>query len=191
MKVENVSFKLSLASRNRLIRMRLCVVLGVIFLVIAVILGYRGYEQIDNGINSSNWPSVEGRIIFSKVDSHLSKSTGEMHTRHYEPDIRYRYIANGIEYSGKNLQFIQDGFGKNWSERKVNEYPVAKVVKVFYKPQSPELSVLESGGSRWWTNITILIALAFALVFILLAYACYWDYRRVKNAHFDGKFYYI
>lgn len=76
--------------------------------------------------------------------------------------------------------------GKDWSHRKIEEYPTGKKIEVFYNPDDPKISCLEPGGSLKYILSTIKLIIVFCCAFFLLAYICYWDYRRVKNAVFDS-----
>jgi hypothetical protein len=167
--------------------MRLCVIFGIFFVLVAAFIFYKFYRQVENGLSSPRWPYTRGIIILSRVES-SSSSEGR---RSYSPVIQYAYKVSGMQRIGKNLRFIQDGVGRRWSEAKVSKYPVGREVKVFYKSDNPAISVLEPGAEIKWIIALSGAMLLFGIIFLLLSYACYWDYRRVKNANFDGKLYYI
>jgi hypothetical protein len=94
---------------------------------------------------SSSWPSVEGVITLSQIDTFLSESdTGS--TTMYHPQVSYNFRVDGTvyqsdlinlgDYSTTNLQ---------WAQKWLSPYPIGKTVSVFYDPGRPEKAVLEPG----------------------------------------------
>lgn len=176
---ENFS-KTSLSPRDRALRMKLCIVLGVLFICIAFFIGFTIYNQISNGFQSSQWPHTQGEILSSEVERVVSHGSKSKKRVSYQPKIHYSYEVAGKEHQGTNLCFAQDGVGKAWAEEKVKKYPVGRKADVFYKAEDPTVSVLETGVNIQYAFATSGVVLVFCIIFLLLAYACYWDYKRVK-----------
>ncbi len=172
-----------LSPKDRRIRMILCIIFGVLFLVISLFIIATGYYQIRYGIHSPKWPDVHGKVVSSQVVEGLDSSKrGSMRRYTYLPEIYYSYGVSKIKYMGENLNFIQSGVGEKWATEKVEEYSVNKTIKVFYNQNDPQVSVLEPGGSLKYMLLTISTLIIFSVFFLLLTYACCWDYQRVKNA---------
>lgn len=95
---------------------------------------------------SQNWPSVEGRIVMSRV--HQVTNTSHGHTSHgmtsYMPDVKYTYSVMGNAYQGHRIGF---GASMSGSESKARQvvalYSHDATCAVYYNPQNPAQAVLE------------------------------------------------
>ncbi|MEK6936605.1 MAG: DUF3592 domain-containing protein [Nanoarchaeota archaeon] len=116
----------------------------LIFLLVGSLLMYFTYSWILNGIESKNWPAVEGTILSSEFVS----SRNSDNKPSYSAEILYEYYIDNEKYLSNS---ITSSSGQSSSsspgsaQRLVNEYTVPDKVKVYYNPKNPELSVLEPG----------------------------------------------
>jgi hypothetical protein len=124
--------------------------LAKIFAVTGVALSFLGAYYVYHGISSTQWPSVEGRIVYSHARG----------GQHPETLLWYEYYVQNRRYLASNYRnggnFTPSLAG---AEAAAKRYPVGAVVPVFYNPGDPQDALLEPG--LWWGNF---VALAFALL---------------------------
>jgi hypothetical protein len=95
---------------------------------------------------SRDWPSTAGEIISSEV----KMSTSRAPAFRYGPNIVYQFNINGHTYTSNVIAFHFRDFWKalfdsrKYSETLVKRYPKGKIVQVYYRPQSPKISCLET-----------------------------------------------
>lgn len=131
-------------------------------------------REIYFGRQSAGWPSVEGKIAKSAVQT--ARSMGGGGRRSYRggrrislaaaPDVIYQYSVDKIPYSGRIVRFGLR-LNQGWIKK---EYPVGKAVKVFYHPQRPSRAVLQPGIV--WRDLAYSFLLeAFLLLVAIMLYA--------------------
>ena len=130
----------------------------VVCLILAIVgigLGIGGYllafvlgaSVLNEGKISEAWPSTTGVIIESKLSSRRvtgsTKNAGS-HTRYF-PIVKYTYELEGTEFTGDRIRI--GGLEGDEAEirRVLAEYPVGSEVRVFYSPDAPQQSVLQTG----------------------------------------------
>jgi len=93
-----------------------------------------GLYRIYAVIAASSWPTVEGRVLYSKTGS--AGSAGNHLT-----EIRYEYFLRGQRYGGATslLGRHDQSFALSKS------HPVGQAVEVHYDPANPQRSVIETG----------------------------------------------
>ena len=114
----------------------ICTGIGIIFIVHFI------YIFILSKRNK-NWEITEGEIISSKMQESLDVGVGVM----YKAAIQYKYAIREKEYFSNKI-FYGDYIGKNFSKSiktLVNKYVKERKVLVYYNPQHPNQSVLETG----------------------------------------------
>ncbi len=95
---------------------------------------------------SPTWPSVEGRVIQSKVIEQWDSDTNSFE---YQPFITYEYEVDGQSYGSQQVQFglvfgIRAFESRSPAESLVAKYPADSKVTVYYNPDHPGWdSVLE------------------------------------------------
>ncbi len=117
---------------------------------------------------SAHWPTTNG--VISAVGLKLS-----LHKRHIEPcyeaTIFYSYVVNGIPCVCNRISFadsipvFEKDVGIAWLSR---NYPVGKVMTVYYDPVDPGFSVLKPGARDlvfiWrWVSGTLAFCFVLAL----------------------------
>ena len=119
--------------------------IGLTLIVWFVTLGF--VVAWRRALRSVNWPSTKGEIESSCVVGGHSFDSG---TR-YQLKVRYRYLVGGKEYKGYQIGFFGPSGSKAELMRICDQFPVGKVVDVFYDPKGPVYSVLWPGieGSIW------------------------------------------
>jgi hypothetical protein len=139
-----------------------------VVLLIAGITLLTGYaHELRHSPDSSNWPSVDGVVTESSVQS------GGTHGRSYYPSVRYEYAVNGVRYRGSRITFQGRETGNQ--QRVVDRYPVGSVVRVHYRESDPGYSVLEPGPGRRQA------ILGMALSLLLVGAAALFWFRRLPS----------
>ena len=129
----------------------------------AVILIYIG-SDILKAQKSRSWPTASGTVLDSGMESHQSRDDdGDIKTT-YGATIQYKYTVDGQEFVGDRRTFsnVRTSSVRN-TEKILERYPRGSSVDVFYDPDDPSSSVLESGVGAA-TYILLLVPIGF-LVF--------------------------
>ncbi len=127
----------------------------VIFSALFIIGGYMAYKYITKPMEeeaeaSKSWPYVMGKIIRSEMQTSFSDGK-----KMYASDIRYTYTVNGKEYVGTDVSQLDASTSlKSNIKKELKKYTKDKTVKVYYDPEFPDSSVLETGGSFWFWILT-------------------------------------
>lgn len=101
---------------------------------------------------SRDWPTVEGKVLESKVETHQRSHTISDGGKAKEPlhrlRLRYQYTPPGTRYRiGTRVSFGDNGSTERHEvEVLAARYPVGAPVTVHYSPDDPKLAVLETRG---------------------------------------------
>ena len=109
-----------------------------------------GWKQYKESQSAKTWPSVNGVISSSRVDSHTrtrsnDNSLSRTETR-YEVKASYAYEVKGVHYSGHRIAINSDSStysSRSSAENTLAQYPAGKPVTVYYNPEQPDKSVLK------------------------------------------------
>lgn len=96
---------------------------------------------------SLHWPSVEGLVTRSKLETYRKKVGAERNQVRYRVDVAYEYIVGDERYENDVVRFDQDNLSQTDKERLVSAHPVGRQVEVFYNPSNPGQSVLVRGSA--------------------------------------------
>lgn len=135
---------------------------GILILVMAVFAVAYGLAiwQISKNIRARKWPTVEGRMVDATVKE--SVSADEYHSIiTYDVVINYRYVVEGLEYSGASHVTSFPHIGE--AENSAASYVPGTAVEVFYHPKRPKDSMLEAGKGIG-CNVVILILMLLPLL---------------------------
>jgi hypothetical protein len=101
--------------------------------------------QLRHAAASEHWPSAEGRILTSSVQTLHRVKHGPV----YEPDVKYEYRVGDTALRANRVQFVQRSYPwEDQAQEIVDRYPVGATVTVRYDPQHPKRAVLEPGRPR-------------------------------------------
>lgn len=128
-----------------------------------------GLLDFVRAVSSRDWPTAEGTIVSSEVDSETrSVGDGQSSTSCW-PKVGYDYTVNDKTYSGDTIAFSSlrsgphIGSGRAEAQVVVDRYPVGKQVRVYYNPKDPEIAALESGDTA--LNFIAPVAGVFLILF--------------------------
>ena len=119
--------------------------LSIASLILLAAGGFMSYEYYKDKVvadASLKWPTVEGRIVESEVQSVRHKRSTS-----YKPRITYSYTVDGNEYESKRLSFPDPDFDvREAAVDYVSRYgrPDARV-EVHYDAKKPAESCLQPG----------------------------------------------
>jgi len=136
---------------------------SIVFTGIGIVIALFGYTTYKTGVESTDWPTVDGVIIRSEIEQQTvtTEKDGKKKTevKSY-PKIAYQYQVGGQEYKGTKISFLSSSGNAN---QIVSQYPKGKTVRVYYNPDKLKQAVLVPGNSD--LNFVPFI---FAGVFIML-----------------------
>lgn len=119
------------------------VTLGLLFLIFGGIVFFAwGLPPLKYSQESANWPSVQGTITNSEIDTW--RRDGKTY---YQPNIVYTYEVEGKKYTSSKVTVGDPPSDTNMSpaKRVQNEYQPGKQVMVFYDPEAPASAALKPG----------------------------------------------
>lgn len=155
------------------------VVAGGALLILAVHLVTSAFLERRRAAESTNWPSVEGRILSSIVASSSTRTgvVGRRWVTVYYAAIDYTYRVDGKRYQSNRIRFTGDeGSGarssttRHAAQEETKQYPRRMAVRVYYDPAHPAEAVLEPGLAHFEAlslhgpGFFALLALVFAVI---------------------------
>ncbi|MBI4165636.1 MAG: DUF3592 domain-containing protein [Acidobacteria bacterium] len=119
-------------------------VIGVIWTVVSLREMYTAYSSRD-------WPKAERTVTSVSAEAAVREKAWQRSespiTKQMEFQISYRYYVNDITYTGKRLYVGHQWMpiSEFWTRELSAHYPVGGKVQVYYDPNHPAESLLESG----------------------------------------------
>jgi len=104
--------------------------IGLVFLTGALFSGYHGGSQLLTAYRAKDWPTVEGRVIESRLQGRA-------------PLVTYEYQAEGRSHRSSMVHVGQFSGIESYAEPIVESYREGAAVKVYFDPAEPSRSVLE------------------------------------------------
>ena len=117
---------------------------GIIFLFGIILLLNFIYLFITS-TKTKKWIIVKGKMLSSNID--CINYIGEDADRSYKAKVKYQYSVNGESYLSKKI-FYGDYMRANLpyqAKKIVKKYGKDEIVTVYYNPNNPKKSVLETG----------------------------------------------
>lgn len=133
---------------------------------VGLVLMLGSFHFLPEVIQSSRWPSAEGKIITSKK---ITRSSSPTLSTSY-PKVEYTYSVDGVEYKANRFRLgVQDitDTRPEWVQGTLDKYPVDKEVKVFFNPRNPAKAVLERGLNICVFGFTLLGTLFYLIGLIV------------------------
>jgi len=149
----------------------------VFVLVGAGIIAY-GIRLIREAKASLSWPVVDGQVLHSEVTSKVerssssSKNSGHTYRTVYQVELTYQYDIAGAMHHGSRITVSDGTYSRHASAMAVAaRYPKGAKVTVRYRPDKPEVALLEPGAraSTWIVPLAgVLFLAAGVIVYILV-----------------------
>jgi hypothetical protein len=136
-----------------------CIVTLVCLIAGVIVTFFVGLPMYRKAQASQSWPTADGKIEMSRVNSSLEKGKWK-----YSSSVGYTYELKGQTHTS-NYVWASGGYSsssKSPHQAVVDKYPVGKTVKVYYDPKKPEFAILEPGVTT--TNYIVIGA---GIVFLL------------------------
>ncbi len=111
---------------------------------------------------AESWPTTQGRIEASNVRTvHFRRGLGGYDR--YEPHVEYSYSVGGRAYRSARVLIGSRAMYQSFemaSADLARDYPVGRMVRVFYKPDDPAEAILEQDNLIWGPFITLPLGIA-------------------------------
>jgi hypothetical protein len=120
---------------------------GLVFLVIGVIFLIVGLVATKRAKAAQTWPSMPGTVVRSEVVRHESTDEDGSSSVTFEPVVEYNYSVMGQPFTGKRIAFGANRFNYNKAAEIAARYVVGARPAVYYNPDKPKDSVLETSAS--------------------------------------------
>ncbi len=148
---------------------------GIALAAFGVFLLVRAQMNANTALALPQWPTVEGKVLSSGVDTRSRQMTPVNRLSYYVPQLRYAYTIGGTNFEGSVIRpgLDMEGHAVEADARAhIARYPVGGTVTVHYNPQDPKDAALEggiAGGARW-----AVVGIGFTLVGIFLLGFMFW-----------------
>lgn len=122
---------------------------GLVFLLLGVVFLIVGLVATKRAKAAQSWPSMPGTVVRSEVVRHESTDEDGSSSVSFEPVVEYDYSVMGQPFTGKRIAFGANQFNYKKAAEIAARYPVGARPNVYYNPDKPKDSVLEtiaSGG---------------------------------------------
>jgi len=126
-------------------------IFGGFFALVGIALLILGTVTYMTGTASKEWPTVQGTMLVSEVESRTSTTGGgpgrtSSTSTSYAPRVEYRYEVDGEAHTGTRFELLERGEGKRAEiEAKLEQFRQGAQVAVYYDPDDPTKSVLKPG----------------------------------------------
>lgn len=94
-------------------------------------------------IGTGDWEPVDGVVKSSGVSTSTDGEGGTTYCLY----VSYQYTVDGKTYDGDRVSYSAENSCNSWSKNADDDYPEGKGITVYYDPDNPRESVLESGLS--------------------------------------------
>jgi Protein of unknown function (DUF3592) len=121
------------------------VIMFAVLVVFGLVLGGIGIYRYNLGKRSVSWPAATGVITASRAQP----TKTENNRNEYRLSVGYTYAVDGKTYSGTRIT-ASDVYEKtrNAAEEALKKYPIGGEVSVYYDPDDPGSSLLETGMKK-------------------------------------------
>ena len=98
------------------------------------------------GLRSRRWPTTQGRIHASGIQSHPELGSRGAPVSGYHAVVRYEYMVDGKIYQSNTIDVFGDRSSTPFgASRTSNPYEEGGTLSVSYDPENPSRAVLVSG----------------------------------------------
>ncbi|MCL2347789.1 MAG: DUF3592 domain-containing protein [Planctomycetaceae bacterium] len=131
-------------------------VFALFFFIFGVIIFSIGLNEVKNSLLAQKWKKTQGKIMKSEIIRDFSGGGGGTHgvgvghaSVKYIVQTEYLYRISSQEYIGNRHTFTKLTFDDyETANILLSSYPVGKIVDVFYSPNDPQQSVLDTSVQK-------------------------------------------
>lgn len=145
----------------------LIIALAAVFIIVGLFILYRLFKNMRKANQSKNWMTTPGKVLFSDVDVQYSTNADDEPVKMYQAKVVYEYDVFGMHYEKDRIAFNTGMRSSNYKKHAAiaAAYPAGNSVIVYFNPDDPEDSVLETKVQSPTTSIFIaLVLIAIGLV---------------------------
>lgn len=149
---------------------------GCSLVIVCAIMLPISLEDLRQSTRPQSWPTTTGQITDSSVRS-TTNSSGRLGVDVvYFPDVKYNYTIAGRAYLGGNVYRGKGPDDAPSAQAVVDRYRPGSRVSVYYDPQAPDQSVLETAvqPKDYYAVVGMLLGL-------LAGIACLFRFRRIRR----------
>lgn len=128
--------------------------LGLILFILAMLQKNKAKKVAET------WPKTSGTVEKSELSIRQDTDSDGSSSTTYAAHVVYSYQVEGKQLNNDKIGFGSVLGGRKKAEMKVEEYPVGKVVAVYYDPKDPTKSVIEPVA----TSFSILLVAGILLI---------------------------
>ncbi len=144
-------------------------ILGLGLVVFGVLLEIKTVRIFNKASESLSWPTTKGEVISSKVETY-----GGWEKTSYKARVVYMYYVKDTNYSAESVSLKAiDNKDYFYAAQVVKQYSVGKSVTVYYKPENPEVALLELIEGPYISLVAVIFFIAvglFILIYGILEY---------------------
>ena len=143
---------------------------AAVFCGLGILALSSGAQRLWRGAASEHWPSVEGKVLFSRVNTSETEDSNQRRATTYSPQFVYTYEVGGVKHFNNRRRFGQiEGSAEDWAADIAAHYEVGRAVRVHYYPADPDVAVLETGNNSegLWLPGVGLVALLLGLATLI------------------------
>jgi len=141
----------------------------LVFVIFGPFAAVTGGMELYKCFEASGWPTTEGRIGVSNLNSKQNYRLGRESTKSYDVKLRYSYKVDDKTYTGHRVTF--GGLNRNsrsYAEEAMARYHDGAIVKVFYNATSPGESVLDTSTTFWsWLKLSLSVLMLFLAILMI------------------------
>ena len=144
--------------------------LAAVFCGLGILALSSGAQRLWRGAASEHWPSVQGTVLFSRVNTSETQESDDRRSTTFSPQFVYTYEVDGVKHFNNRRRFGRiEGSSEDWAEDIATRYKVGKGIRVYYFPADPDVAVLEPGNNSegLWLPGVGLVALLFGLATLI------------------------
>jgi Protein of unknown function (DUF3592) len=115
---------------------------------------------------AKSWPRTTGKIIHATVGKNQQRNP-DLFTLSilFYPDIRYEYTVEGVKYLSDRYAMLPKTSPKEIVVANlVNRYSAGQSVIVYFNPQEPAVSVIETEVEVMWLIVGLSLSIGVAFV---------------------------
>ena len=145
----------------------------IIFFVAGSLLLAFGIFSLSHDLTDpSEWASVEGTVLESKINSYSTRSYGR--GRNYRLTVRYEYEVGGLRWVGNRAKVSDNAVAyrtdlDSIEQLKQSSFPVSAKVLVYYNPKNPKQAVLDTRPASGIKKVSDIALLSLGCLFVFAA----------------------